>query len=207
MSKELPYFRFTAFEWLNGDISLEDYKIKGIFSDVCAYYWFKDCSITQAKLKQRFSNASTEIESLINSGIIKRVNGSDFLEITFLNEQFDQLSELRKARQDAGSKGGKQKRSKAKAKLKQNPSYKDKDKDKERYIVPPSLEMVKSYCILRKNKVDPQYFHDKNNSIGWVTGKAKTPIKDWQALIRTWEKYQDKNLSEVIPRFNSGPGK
>ena len=132
MSKELPYFRFTAFEWLNDDISLEDFESKGVFIDVCAYYWFKDCSITRAMLEKRFSNAKTIIESLFKSEIIKTKNGSDFIDIKFLNDQFDELSELRKQRQNAGSKGGKQKASKAKAKLKQNPSYKDKDKDKDK---------------------------------------------------------------------------
>ena len=31
MAKELPYFRFTAAEWLNDDISLESYELKGLF--------------------------------------------------------------------------------------------------------------------------------------------------------------------------------
>ena len=131
MSKELPYFRFTAFEWLNDDISLEDYETKGVFIDICAYYWFKDCSITKAMLEKRFSNAIPVIEALLKSGIIKFKNGDDFIEISFLNDQFDQLSELRKRRQDAGAKGGKQRSSKAKAKLKQRSSYKDKDKEKD----------------------------------------------------------------------------
>ena len=39
MSKELPFFRFTVSEWLNDDISLESYVLKGIFIDVCAFYW------------------------------------------------------------------------------------------------------------------------------------------------------------------------
>ena len=136
MSKELPYFRFTAFEWLNDDISLEDYQTKGVFIDVCAYYWFKDCSITKAMLEKRFSAVIPVIELLFESGIIKFRNGDDFIEISFLNKQFDELSELRKQRQSAGSKGGKQRASKAKAKLKQNPSYKDKDKDKDKDKIP-----------------------------------------------------------------------
>lgn len=132
MSKDLPYFRFTAFEWLNDDISLESYETKGVFADVCAYYWFKNCSITKAKLEQRFSNALTSIEALIKSQIIKVNSDTDFVEISFLNSQFDQLSQLRKVRQDAGRKGGQQSLSKPKAKRKQNPSYKDKDNNKDK---------------------------------------------------------------------------
>lgn len=194
MSKELPYFRFTASEWLNDDINLESFETKGIFIDICAYYWFKDCSITKALLLKRFSNCQATIKHLLETGIIKLRTDSDFIDINFLNTQYDLLSESRKRRQDAGSKGGKKKRSNAKAMLKQSGSYKDKDKyndkDKERYIIPPTFEMVKKYCDERNNKIDPQYFLDQNIMKGWVYGKNKTVIKDWQACIRTWEKYQ-----------------
>lgn len=130
MSKELPYFRFMVTEWLNDDISLENYEVKGVFADICAYYWFKDCSITQAMLQKKFSNAETLIKNLFSNGIIKTKQDSDFIEIKFLNEQFDQLSESRKRRQNAGAKGGKQRSSNAKAKLKQSKVYKEKNKNK-----------------------------------------------------------------------------
>ena len=202
MSKELPYFRFTASEWLNDDISLEDYSIKGVFADICAYYWFKDCSITQAMLKKRFSNAEGMLKRLFDNGIIKMRNGDDYIEIKFLNEQFDQLSKSRKLRQNAGAKGGKKRSSIAKALLKQSSSYKDnnkdKDKDKERYIVPPTFEMVKKYCDERKNGIDPQHFIDTNSLRGWVYGKNRIKIVDWQACIRTWEQYQKKEQPKLM---------
>ena len=127
--KELPYFRFTVAEWLNGDISMESYEHKGLFADICAWYWFKDCSITKAMLEKKFDQ-SNWIQDLIDCGVIKV--DVDNIQISFLNDQFDILSEKRKARQTAGSKGGKQKSSNAKAKLKQKSSYKDKDKYKEK---------------------------------------------------------------------------
>jgi hypothetical protein len=201
MSKELPYFRFTASEWLNDDISLEDYSVKGVFADICAYYWFKDCSITQAMLEKRFSNAKDMLKQLFNNGIIKLRTENDFIEITFLDEQYDQLSESRKRRQNAGAKGGKKRSSIAKALLKQSSSYKDnnkdKDKDKERYIIPPTFEMVKKYCDERNNGIDPQYFIDNNSLRGWVYGKNKTKIVDWKACVRTWEQYQKKDSPKL----------
>lgn len=142
MAKELPYFRFTASEWLNGDISLEAIYMKGIFIDICAYYWFKDCSVTKAMLKKRFSSDVDAILELIELEILKYDEESDYLCINFLNEQYDILSEQRKNRQAAGSKGGKQKSSNAKAKLKQKPSYKDKDKDKNKYKETPLSELI-----------------------------------------------------------------
>jgi hypothetical protein len=127
MAKELPYFRFTAFEWLNDDISLESYEVKGLFSDVCAYYWMQDCDVTLDKLKKRFSNATILLEQLLKSDIIKHENKHDKIKIDFLLTQYDLLSEKRKLRQSAGSKGGN-----AKAMLKQKGSYKDKDNNKDK---------------------------------------------------------------------------
>ena len=127
MAKELPYFRFTAHEWLNDDISLESYEVKGLFVDVCAYYWSQDCDTTLAKLQKRFSNATLLLQTLIDSDIIKHESRHDKIKIEFLMRQYDLLSEKRKLRQDAGSKGGN-----AKAMLKQKSSYKDKDNNKDK---------------------------------------------------------------------------
>jgi len=129
MAKELPYFRFTVSEWLNDDISLLGYAVKGVFSDVCSYYWFKDCSITLTKLELRFNDAKGELKKLIDEDIIKVSDCGEFIEITFLNEQYNKLSDLRDSRVNAGRKGG---LSKARAKLEQKSSYKDKDKDKDK---------------------------------------------------------------------------
>ena len=114
MAKELPYFRFTVAEWMNGDIQMVSNEDKGVFADICAFYWFKDCSITLAKLKQKFSNAKANINRLIEEDIIKHNIDNDFIEIDFLNGQYEKLSNLHEARVLAGRKGG---YSKAKAKL------------------------------------------------------------------------------------------
>jgi len=127
MAKELPYFRFTVQEWQNGNISLERYELQGFFISLCGYYWLQDCTTTLAMLHKKFSNATAMLQELIDLGIIKHEKRHDKVEIVFLNKQYDLLSENRKARQDAGSKGGK-----AKAKLKQKPSYKDKDNNKDK---------------------------------------------------------------------------
>jgi hypothetical protein len=134
MAKELPYFRFTASEWLNDDISLESYELKGLFIDVCSFYWFKDCSINIALLHKRFNNAEDLLHELRELDIIK-YNEDNSITIKFLDEQYDLLSEKRKKRSEAGRIGGLKKSSNAKAMLKQKPSYKDKDKDKDNIYV------------------------------------------------------------------------
>lgn len=58
----------------------------------------------------------------------------------------------------------------------------------------PSLEEIRSYCQERGNKVDPEQFYNFYESKGWVVGKS--PMKDWRASVRTWEKRE----KEVAPR-------
>ena len=60
----------------------------------------------------------------------------------------------------------------------------------------PNIEDIKSYCIERKNGIDPQNFFDRNESIGWVVGRNKTPMKDWRASIRTWEKMENNGKKQ-----------
>lgn len=50
----------------------------------------------------------------------------------------------------------------------------------------PTLEEVAAYCKERNNNVDPQRFIDFYESKGWKVGK--TPMKDWRACVRTWER-------------------
>lgn len=53
-------------------------------------------------------------------------------------------------------------------------------------FVPPSVDEVRAYCLERKNRVDPVAFVDFYASKGWVIGKS--PMKDWRAAVRTWER-------------------
>jgi len=66
-----------------------------------------------------------------------------------------------------------------------------KERKKGGFIIPTVLE-VSDYCKERKNKIDPQYFVDSNTAKGWVIGKNRTPAKDWKAMVRTWERNDDK---------------
>lgn len=52
----------------------------------------------------------------------------------------------------------------------------------------PTLEEIKEYITETKATIDPQAFYDYYTKIGWVYGKNKTPIKDWKACVRTWER-------------------
>lgn len=60
-------------------------------------------------------------------------------------------------------------------------------------FVKPTIEEVKAYCEERGNKFEPQKFFNYYESVGWKRGK--TPIKDWKACVRTWEKEEKSTTS------------
>lgn len=177
MAKELPYFRFTASEWLNDDISLESYELKGLFADICAYYWTQDCDCTLDRLKKKFSNAIILLQQLVESDIIKHENKHDKIKIDFLLTQYDLLSEKRKLRQDAGSKGGN-----AKAMLKQKDSYKDKDNNK----IDIDIRKLKFADTLKPFLSN--YGKDMMNDFyGYWTEPNKSNTKFRQELEKVWD--------------------
>jgi hypothetical protein len=194
MAKELPYFRFTVQDWQNGKISLESNELKGFFIDVCGYYWINDCNLTLAILNKKFSNATNLLKQLIELDIIKHENRHDKVEIDFLNIQYDLLSEKRKLRQSAGSKGGN-----AKAMLKQKGSYKDKDKDNNKdnlqkpvkcffkdSIYFDKLKFKEAFPEWQKDKL--AYYYEQVNT--WSNeGNKKV---DWKATVRTWANRDEK---------------
>jgi hypothetical protein len=65
-------------------------------------------------------------------------------------------------------------------------SSSSKKKARKRAFVRPSVEEVAGYCRKRGNSIDPEEFVDHYTANGWKRGK--TPIQDWEAAVRTWEK-------------------
>ena len=62
-------------------------------------------------------------------------------------------------------------------------------KRKTQPFITPTLEEIKKYCEERNNGIDPEYFFDYQEARGW-TLKGGQKIKDWKAVIRTWERKQ-----------------
>jgi hypothetical protein len=59
------------------------------------------------------------------------------------------------------------------------------ERPKKRFTIP-TVDEVAEYCKERSNNVDAQSFIDFYESKGWIVGKS--PMKDWKAAVRTWEK-------------------
>ena len=127
MAKELPYFRFYPSEWLEGDITDENEKTQGLFMQICAYYWKKDCKMDLVFVEKRIIRGKALLkrclDELIKSKILK-VDDNKTISITFLDEQYNSLSERHEKYAESGRRGGQ-------ASLKRRLSYNIKiDKDK-----------------------------------------------------------------------------
>lgn len=107
MSKELPYFKFYIADWISGDITLEDYSIQGLFVNICAYYWSKDCDLSIINLRKKFRGFDDEIDALFESNIIKKSDGN--VHISFLNEQLESKEVQKITNKINGQKGGRPK--------------------------------------------------------------------------------------------------
>ena len=59
----------------------------------------------------------------------------------------------------------------------------------------PTVEEVRAYCEERGNNVDAQRFFDFYESKGWLVGC--TPMKDWKACVRTWERSNNQGASSA----------
>lgn len=94
MAKDLPYFKFFCSEWSDGDITLEDYEIQGLFINICAYYWSNECVVEYSKLIKKFKGYDLSISNLINSNIIKMKDS--FISISFLDEQLEEREKTSK---------------------------------------------------------------------------------------------------------------
>lgn len=106
-----------------------------------------------------------------------------------VNQNFEKRAKISEKRSFAGKLGVA-----AKANAKQNLANVSKGKEKKgkeikekKIFIKPSVEEIISYCSDRPNKIDGQYFYDYQEARDW-TLKGGVKIKDWRAVIRTWEK-------------------
>ena len=61
----------------------------------------------------------------------------------------------------------------------------------------PSVDEVRAYCSERGNAVNAESFVDFYESKGWKVGNS--PMKDWRAAVRTWEKRDGRGVIELSP--------
>ena len=200
MSKELPFFKFNATEWITGNISYESFELQGAFISVCAEYWNRNNDLTIDEAKLRLRNAEI-VDILIKKNYLKTKKNK--IVISFLDKERKEIESKRLKLSESGRKGG---LSKAKASLKQGSSIKEEDKDKEirNIFIAPTLEQVESFCLESNLELEAEKFVNFYESKGWIVGKTK--MKNWKAAVRNWatpkqpkeKRYEDMTDGEQI---------
>lgn len=224
MAKDLPYFKFYCSEWNDGDITLEDFNIQGLFINACSYYWSNECNLSKTKLFKKFKSNIKDIEYLIKEGFIKIEN--DYILINFLNEQLQERKLTSKKNSEAGKKSA-EKRRLAKLErdsnekptvvenaLNQNPTIKKRREEKreDNNIPPTKVEDCKidfDALLLFINKSTGRSFRTINKSI---TQKFKARLKDGykkQDILNAISNatktpyHRDNNFQYLTPEFFS----
>jgi len=61
---------------------------------------------------------------------------------------------------------------------------KEKYKREKKRFVPPTVDMVRDYCLENEIDVDPEAFVAYYDSVGWKVGRKK--MVSWKGAVRTW---------------------
>lgn len=197
MAKELPYFQFEPAEYLTKDISFCSLSAQGLFINICAYYWQRQCNLSLEQFKRRL-NHDSELNELINEGVIDIVENQ--IKIKFLDSQFLKATNQSKVNSSNGSKGGRPKKEKpteTENKPKENPIESEtkgirEDKIKEE-------EIIEDDILLKKET--KSIFSFEKSLIEF--GAEKQLVKDWLATrkikkLASTKTALDDFLNEVI---------
>ncbi len=177
MAKNFPYFKFTATEWLTGDIVYESLELQGLFINVCAVYWQRDGKLTIEDLIKRYKN-----ETLINQLIDKYIfNNNGSILIKFLDEQLIEANHISKVNSENGKKGAEAKRNKANAKRPLNDSKailskeekelnKNNNKNKNK-------NKIREYVFISQTELDKLNSEFSEHEVNWMLDK----LNDYKA--------------------------
>ena len=102
MAKNFPFFKFIATEWMTGNIAFESLGAQGLFINICALYWQRDCVLQYDEIVKRYKNP-VELKEL--KGNYFSLNGDGTISIKFLDEQFSETRKVSVARSISGKKG------------------------------------------------------------------------------------------------------
>jgi hypothetical protein len=175
MAKNFPYFKFTATEWLTGDIVFESLELQGLFINVCAVYWQRDGKLSIEDLIKRYKN-----ESLINQLIDKYVwSDSGNILIKFLDEQLIEANHISKVNSENGKKGAEAKRNKATAKRPLNDSQailskEEKELNKNNNK---NKNKIREHVFISQSELDKLNSEFSEHEVNWMLDK----LNDYKA--------------------------
>lgn len=75
-----------------------------------------------------------------------------------------------------------------------------------RTFVPPTLSELQAYAReIGFRDFNAQAFLDRGEMVGWVVGRARTPMVSWRAAVRTWQRNQAEWAGKPAPGQASDP--
>lgn len=195
MAKELPYFKFTIAEWLLGRISHETYAVKGMFIDACAHYWHKECQVTEEEMERKVGKKG--MQQLLSLKYLERTGAG--ISIAFLDEEYEELSDLKGKRSQAGKKGRAAQLGQTPDTGKQIAGHLDKirgDKKREDEIAAPSNKQSLAE-IFWTDLPNSTYFATACNDLARPKDEMLTKLPEFKKSRRT----DYKNMQELADHF------
>lgn len=197
--KAYHYFEFTPSDWFTGNIMYLDWESKGMFIELCAHYWNKECEMSYKDAKVRCPN----IDKLIDADIIKVEK--DFIHIDFLDEHKEKCLNTSKSKSYAGKLGAEKRwQSIAGAKhvlksaiaengiiednIKEDKIIQDNRENNARELYPLS-QVIESF-ERHDMKHEAENFYNYYMANGWKVGKVEMASLE-HAVIK-WIKNADK---------------
>jgi hypothetical protein len=104
MARDLFFFKFNTADWLTGNIVFQSLETQGLFINLVALYWQRDCELNIANAKSRYRGAIESLNILIDDGFIQ-VDENGEISIEFLDEQYMELENTSKRNSINGKKG------------------------------------------------------------------------------------------------------
>ncbi len=196
MSKELPFFKFNATQWLTGNINYESFQVQGAFIRICAEYWNRSNEMSYDDLILRINNAKL-VDYLIEKEYIKVKNKKVF--IKFLDEEKEEIGSKRLKLSEAGRKGG---LSSVQARLKQGSSIIEEDKEEDKEEEQKSFKTPKNKQPLLEEVIT--FFNENNYTTEsatkafnyyhpeWRDSQGKKVLNWKQKMRGVW--FKDENL-------------
>lgn len=166
-------------------------------------------------LARRYNTTAEKMKAVIHAYDLFKIQNDEFFLSESLINRMIPLEEKRKKRSAAGKLGNSIRwnnqlelpianesqcdRKKSLSKVeesKEEESIEENNKSNNRYIIPPTIKMIREYCENENINIDPQLFFDHYETRGWIPKGYNRMMKDWHAAIRTWVKNNNK--------FNNG---